>query len=156
MRVGTYLVAPAVAALLFAIGGGAAADEAAVKYREAVMEAVGGHTKALGAIVKGEVAHVGDLKAHVAALDALATMSQHIFPTAPESEKSELLPAAWEKPQEFKQALVAYETAAGRPAPRASRRRSASSPRPARAATIRSRRRTKGRRQSLTVGGRAQ
>ena len=113
MRVGTYLVAPAAAALLFAIGGGAAADEAAVKYREAVMEAVGGHTKALGAIVKGEVAHVGDLKAHVAALDALATMSQHIFPTAPESEKSELLPAAWEKPQEFKQALVAFETAAG-------------------------------------------
>lgn len=90
------------------------ADEAAaIKYRQSVMAAVGGHTQALGAIVKGEVAHAGDVKGHVAALNDLAAMSAHIFPTAPETEKSDLLPAAWEKPQEFKAALVAFETTAG-------------------------------------------
>lgn len=104
-------ITAAVVVAVTAIGAGAADEVAAIKYRQSVMEAVGGHTGALAAIVKGEVDHVGDIKGHVAALDALAPMAAHIFPTAPETEKSDLLPAAWEKPQAFEQALAAYETA---------------------------------------------
>lgn len=111
MRLRTNLTIAATAALM-AVAGGAHADEAAVKHRQAVMAAVGGHTQALAAIIKGEVPHVGDITVHAAALGELATISQHIFPTAPERAKSDLLPAAWEKPLEFKAALDAFVAAA--------------------------------------------
>ena len=115
MGVRTFALASAAMMALLSSAGGASADDAAVKYRQSVMEAVGGHTRALGAIVKGEVTHTADFKAHAAALDGLAAMAGHIFPTAPEGEtsvKTEVLPAVWEKPEDFKMALASFSTAA--------------------------------------------
>lgn len=88
------------------------ADEAMFKYRESVMKAVGGHTSAIAAIVKNEVPFNDDLKAHAVALDGLAKMTGHIFPEGSAVGKSEALPAIWEKPEAFKKAVVAFETAA--------------------------------------------
>ncbi len=90
----------------------ASADEAMFKYRQSVMEAVGGHTTAIAAIVKNEVPLAEDLKAHAIALNSLAKMTGHIFPEGSTTDKSEALPAIWEKPEKFKKAVTAFQTAA--------------------------------------------
>lgn len=83
----------------------ASADEAVIKYRKAVMEAVGGHTKALGEILKGSVPFSGDAKAHATALGALGEIGGHLFPEGSGKGDTEALPAIWEKPAEFKELL---------------------------------------------------
>lgn len=88
------------------------ADEAVHKYRESVMKAVGGHTTALAAIVKNEVPFDGDLKAHAVALNQLVPMTDHIFPEGSGGGETEALPAIWERPEDFKKAVRAFQTAA--------------------------------------------
>ena len=92
--------------------GVARAENPAFKYREGVMEAVGGHTQASALIIKGEVPFAADLPAHAAALDALAKMSGHIFDDTSRDPKSKAKAAIWEKPEQFKKALSDFQTAA--------------------------------------------
>lgn len=112
--VGSKLLVAATVFGVFAMSGAraSAADEAMFKYRESVMEAVGGHTTAIAAIVKNDVAFADDLKAHAVALNDLAKMTGHIFPKGSAVGESEALPAIWEKPEEFKKAVTAFQTAA--------------------------------------------
>lgn len=92
--------------------GLASADQAQIDYREAVMESIGGHMKALVAIVKGNVPYTQDAPVHARAIQPLAEMAGHIFPPESQTGKTEALPAIWEKPEKFKAAMTAFQTAA--------------------------------------------
>ena len=88
------------------------ADQDLIDYREAVMELIGGHTTALVAIVKGNVPYTQDAPVHARAIEPLAKMAEHIFPPDLQTGKTDALPAIWEQPQKFQQALAAFQTAA--------------------------------------------
>lgn len=100
-----------VGVLLF--DGVAKAENPLFEYREGVMESVGGHTQAAALIIKGEVPFSADLPTHANALDTLAKMSGHIFGEDSRDPKSKAKAAIWEKPEEFKKSLTAFQTAAG-------------------------------------------
>jgi cytochrome c556 len=97
--------------MLLPLASVATADEAKIKYRQSVMQAVGGHTSALAAIVKGEVPFSEEARPHALALDALAQGAGKIF--TPESAKgeTEALPAIWEKPDAFRKVLADFQAA---------------------------------------------
>ncbi len=90
----------------------APADQGMITYRQSVMKAVGGHTGAMAGIVKGEVPFTGDLKGHARALAELAEIAPRIFPESSGVGDSRALPAIWQKPDEFKKAMTAFQTAA--------------------------------------------
>ena len=50
-------------------------DSAAIKYRQAVMKAVGGHMGGSVAIIKGKVPYEGDLVAHATGLNDMARVA---------------------------------------------------------------------------------
>lgn len=103
------------AAVLLAVAPApSAADEAenAIKYRKAVMKAVGGHMGAIAAIVAGKVAHDGDLKTHADAMNGLAGMTAHVFPEGSDFGQTRAKMAVWDKPDDFKKAVSAFQTAA--------------------------------------------
>ena len=77
-----------------------------------MMESIGGHTTALVAIVKGNVPYTQDAPVHARAIEPLAKMAEHIFPPDSQTGKTDALPAIWEQPQKFQQALAAFQTAA--------------------------------------------
>lgn len=90
----------------------ASADQAQIDYREAVMEAIGGHMKALVAIVKGSVPYTDDAAVHARAIEPLSKIAEHVFPPDSQTGKTEALPAIWEQPAKFKEALTTFQTAA--------------------------------------------
>ena len=106
----------AVALAIATLGAGsqAQADEGenAIKYRQAMMKAVGGHMGGLAAIISGKVAHKGDLKAHAAAMAALADMTAHGFPEGSDFGVTAAKAEVWDKPAEFKKAVTAFQAAA--------------------------------------------
>ena len=82
----------------------------AIKYRKNIMAAVGGHTKALVAILKGEVPHTDALKAHADGLVAatepasvLAAFQQNTDGKG--SEKTTSTAKIWEEWSRFEQAV---------------------------------------------------
>lgn len=108
-RIGATLAA----AMVCTVAADASADDAMITYRQSVMKALGGHTAALAALVKEEVALAANAKGHVAAIEALAPMAANVFP--PDSAKGSVetwaLPAIWEKPDAFKKQMVAMQDA---------------------------------------------
>ena len=92
--------------------GPASANEAAVKYRQAVMKALGGHMGSVAAIVKGEVANKDHLAGHAQAIAALGKMTKDIFPADSNNVGgTKALAAVWDKPDDFAKAVAAFETA---------------------------------------------
>jgi cytochrome c556 len=104
----------------------ALADEAedVIKYRQAVMKAIGGHMGAAGGIVKGKISHKNALKLHADSLAALSTDIPALFPAGsdfgdtPTRAKAEI----WSKRDAFakeadkaKAAATAFAKAAGTP-----------------------------------------
>ncbi|MFO1154622.1 MAG: cytochrome c [Rhodospirillales bacterium] len=87
-----------------------AAAEPIVEYREAIMEAIGGHTGALKQIITGGVTFADQAKPHVLALGSLAKMVDGIFPPGSGAD-SHALPAIWEKPADFAKAVSAFKSA---------------------------------------------
>lgn len=88
------------------------ADQAMIDYREAVMDAIGGHTKALASLIKGTVPLPDQASVHARALGSLAQIVPTLFPEDSREGKTEALPAIWEKPEDFKKAVMAFQTAA--------------------------------------------
>ncbi|MCP5368919.1 MAG: cytochrome c [Hyphomicrobiales bacterium] len=90
-------------AAVLAYAGAAVADGGAIKYRKAVMKAIGGHMGSMVTIVKGEGGDRADLAGHAQAMADLAKMSQHVFPkgSGTSAGETELLNAAFDKPAEF-------------------------------------------------------
>lgn len=106
-----FIAAAAVAAAVGGVMASAHADEGAIKYRQAVMKAVGGHMGAMGGILKGEGGEMGHFQAHASAMADLAEISPDIFPE--ESDKmagdTKAKMEIWEKPDEFKKVVAAFQ-----------------------------------------------
>ncbi len=81
------------------------------KYREKVMEAVGGHMGAMGTILKNGI-HPEDLTIHASAIAALADVVPHVFPAGSGVEKSKAKPAIWKEPEKFAAAVEKFVGAA--------------------------------------------
>jgi cytochrome c556 len=88
------------------------AGEGIIGYRHEVMEAIGGHTSALGAIIKKDVPFSEDARIHAQALAALAPIVSKIFPAGSDKGETDALPAVWTKPEEFKKEVAAFQAAA--------------------------------------------
>ncbi|MCB1691884.1 MAG: cytochrome c [Pseudomonadales bacterium] len=105
MRLIAFLSAMLVANMAFADG------DAEIKYRQAVMKAVGGHMASMGAILRGRT-HLGDLDVHANAMAELAQIVPTVFPEGSGDGKTEALPAIWEKADDFKKHVDEYVKAA--------------------------------------------
>jgi cytochrome c556 len=114
--------AAAAAGLLTATVGAAAfaADEPAnvIKYRQAFMQANGGHITMIAAVVKGEVSWTDELAGHA---HALHEQSKHLLRLFPEGSgkgdtdvQSAALPVIWEQWSGFEEAANAFETESGK------------------------------------------
>ena len=72
-------------AVVLVLGLGAQAlavdePENVIKYRQAVLKAIGGHTGAIVAVVKGEVSYLGDVAAHARAIHEMSKLLPGLFP----------------------------------------------------------------------------
>ncbi|MDH5738022.1 MAG: cytochrome c [Gammaproteobacteria bacterium] len=86
--------------------------EAEVKYRQAVMKAVGGHMASMAAILKGKT-HLSELSVHADGMAALAKVVPGVFPEGSGNVgHTEALPVIWTDPQAFKTAMDKYVEAA--------------------------------------------
>jgi cytochrome c556 len=85
--------------------------EVEAKYRKSVMKSVGGHMSSMGTILKNNV-HMEDLVLHARGLAGLADIAPELFPEGSNIEKSKALPAIWENPVEFSEAMDRFIAAA--------------------------------------------
>ena len=107
------LLAGAVALLSTAAGPAARADASAdVKYRQAVMEALGNHMGSIAAIARGEVGHAGHMAGHAAAIDALASMAGDVFPEGSGGDATRAKDEIWRDATGFEAAVEAFRAAA--------------------------------------------
>ena len=97
-RTGILLAGMAVTASALADG------DVEAKYRQSVMKSIGGHMSAMGTILKEQV-HLEDLALHAEGLAGLAEIAPEVFPEGSGVEKSKALPAVWEKPEAFAEAM---------------------------------------------------
>jgi cytochrome c556 len=89
----------------------AAEAEDLIKYRKSVMKAIGGHMGAIAAIVQGKV-DVNHLRGHAIGLNAASKGVRDIFPAESADGETEARMEIWQNPDEFKQAVMQFETAA--------------------------------------------
>jgi cytochrome c556 len=89
---------------------GAALPEDAIKYRKAVMSTMAGHIAAISLVVTGKVEHQAHLAAHADALAAAGDQLSGLFPAGSGTGKTDALPAIWQKPDGFRQAVEAGRT----------------------------------------------
>jgi cytochrome c556 len=85
--------------------------EAEFKYRQGVMQTVGGHMSSLAGILRGQV-HVENLGVHAKGMADLATIVPNVFPEGSGVAISEALPEIWENPDDFKAAIDKFVEAA--------------------------------------------
>ncbi len=99
-------------AAMTATAAGAADEPAAVlKYRQNTMDALGGHMGALAAVAKGDVTFTDDVAVNAEAIHGLSQNLARLFPagSGKDAGKSASLPAIWEKPAEFEQAVKVFQ-----------------------------------------------
>jgi cytochrome c556 len=106
------LAAATATVALFQLSAAAEAPADAIKYRQAIMAAMGGHIAALGLVNMGRVPHQSHLQAHADALADLATQAKVAFPANSGTGETEALPLIWQEQDRFNQALAANEKAA--------------------------------------------
>ena len=94
-----------------ALAPSASADGHEIKYRKAVMKAVGGAMSGLAAVVKQQAPaeHAVPL---ARVMNDLAAVVPDVFPASSDFGDTTALPAIWEKPGEFKAAVDAFTAAA--------------------------------------------
>lgn len=112
MRIMTIAVALGVS--LGLTGQGLAVDEpeSIVKYRQAVMKAIGGHMGSMAAVAKGKVSFVSHVAEHARGINGMSKLVLDIFPknSGPmDSANTRALPAIWDKWPEFKAASKAMQ-----------------------------------------------
>ncbi len=108
----TVFIGALTAAILGLSGVAIATDEQhAIGYRKATMQALGAHTKATGALIKGEVSYEGHLARHTAGIASIGGMLGDLFPEGSDFGDTRALPAIWEKPDEFTQVVQAIRSA---------------------------------------------
>jgi cytochrome c556 len=95
--------------LVLGAGPALAQEEGAIKYRKAVMKAVGGHMGAMAGIVKGKVkGSQKEMEALSHAMRELASITPLIFPEGSDFGETRALEVIWQKPKEFKKVLDAF------------------------------------------------
>lgn len=92
------------AALLMPLASWAAESEDIIKYRKAVMKAIGGHMGASSLIVRGKVPHKEQLKMHANALKTLSEDVPALFPEDSDFGETRTKAEVWEKWDDFKKA----------------------------------------------------
>lgn len=104
------IFATAAATVILASAVGAHAGEDAIKYRKAVMSAVGGHMNAISTILKTGVGDMKDIPVHADAMAGLANMTGHIFPkdSGPMDGETAAKADIWEKPDDFNKIVMAF------------------------------------------------
>jgi cytochrome c556 len=112
MKIATLAIAAGV--LLGVAGQALAVDEPenVIKYRKAVMGAIGGHTGAIAGVVKGEVSFVADVAAHARGINDMSKLIPHLFPKGTDNatmKDTRALPAIWEDYSKFEAAARALE-----------------------------------------------
>jgi len=111
-----FLAATMGVALIGIASVATAADEpaAAVKYRQAVMKAIGGHTGSIAAVAKGQVSYGSHVVEHARSLAAMGRIAADLFPAGSgqsSGAKTGALASIWDKPDDFKKAVDAFQTA---------------------------------------------
>ena len=104
------ILAAAAVATVAAAGTAQASDGGEIKYRKAVMKAVGGHMNALVGIVKGETANKADMAALAKGMLSLAKISQNVFPKGSDAMggETDALAKIWDDPADFKKVSMAF------------------------------------------------
>ncbi len=100
------------AALALIVAGAAVADEAAVKYRQNNMKAIGGHTQSIVALVKGEVSFNDQLEAHARALAETTAFTKAVFEKEAMIDDSTASPEIWKNWDDFAAAADEMQLAA--------------------------------------------
>lgn len=77
-----------------------------IKYRQAMMKAIGGHTGAISQIMRGKVAPEGDLLMHSLALAALNRNLTRLFPEGSDFGETKAKEAVWSDWAKFEQAAA--------------------------------------------------
>jgi cytochrome c556 len=103
-------VAPVVLAALLMSPVTLLADESEniIKYRQAMMKAIGGHMSASSLIVRGKISRMPELKMHAHGLKTLAADIPALFPEDSDFGETSAKAEVWEKRDDF---LKAAETA---------------------------------------------
>jgi cytochrome c556 len=82
-----------------------------IKYRQAVMKAIGGHTGASSQIVRGKIEAGEDLAMHAAALARLNSDLTRLFPEGSDFGETKAKGEIWEDWDKFEQAAKAAQDA---------------------------------------------
>lgn len=111
--------APALGLALILAGqiASAGSPENEVKYRKSVMKAIGGHTGAIGAVVKGQVSYGAHVASHARGIKDMSLLIGDVFPanSGPDSFKdTRALAKIWAEPAKFKEAVTAFQQAAAK------------------------------------------
>lgn len=85
--------------------------EDAKDYRQSVMRALGGHIGAISMHMRGLVDDRGFLAKHASALATTASELSFLFPPGSNVGDSEALPAIWEEPGDFEEAIARAQQA---------------------------------------------
>ena len=106
----------ALAALLISLNlanpvGAETKPENAIKYRDAVMATMAGHIGAFSLIAFGMVDHQEYLQSHADALADGGAQLKLLFPEGSGGEETHALPAIWEEPEKFAEAVAKGEKA---------------------------------------------
>ena len=75
-----------------------------IKYRQAMMKAIGGHSGAASQIVRGKVAREDDLAMHAKALADLSSNITRLFPEGSDFGETRAKEAIWSQWEKFEQA----------------------------------------------------
>lgn len=108
----------ATASLVAALGFAGAAsaqdasklDEGSIKYRQSLMESVGGDMAAIANILKYGLPLTGNIVVHAEGLASHAKLVTSAFERKATSAPNDSEPAIWEKADEFKEKTRAFET----------------------------------------------
>ncbi|MBS1106108.1 MAG: hypothetical protein H6Q91_1610 [Deltaproteobacteria bacterium] len=88
----------------------AKADEGAIKYRQSLMESVGGDMASISNIMKYGLPLTGNLVVHAESLAAHAKLVSTAFERKVTAGQTDAEPAIWAKADEFKEKTKAFET----------------------------------------------
>jgi cytochrome c556 len=105
------LAALAVSAATISLAGAAALPEDAIKYRKVVMTAMAGHIAAISLVFAGKVDNRQHLINHAEALANIGEEMSSLFPAGSGTGKTDALPAIWQEPEKFRQAVEAGRSA---------------------------------------------
>ena len=86
-------------------------DEDAIKYRQSVMKAQGGHIAAAVAIIKGKVPYKDDLVAHVKGLNETASTVANAFKEKTTGGDTRAKAEIWEDPADFQKKIEDLQAA---------------------------------------------